>query len=492
MRPRRWVMTMLVLTVLLAPARAVGALATVERFPASSADGLAASPDGALWLTWNGGALHLGLRGEVQETLLPNVYGLDWRVPLTPLADGSMAYVAERFAAPGVFLPVLVRLSPDRSPRVTSLAPIEQEAVYGEAIAPDGSVWIAHACADRLTHVAPDGAVTTVRLRHLGGCDGDRSLTESDSAVAIGGDGTVWLVNRCQGRVAKIPLVGAVREWRLLRACAGVRSDPTTMAIRPSDDGALRIPDAEIDRAGRLRQKAGRPPDAVTRGDVRWWVQRAAIVRRAADGARHIRVGGGRTILSWSVGPDERLWFVAGVVHDDVGSWWTTAAEVGATDRDGHVDRQALTSMVPGSDVVFHSPPLMTAAADGSLWITGYVAAGSPSTSILRLVPSDPAPRGSVRTTPTRVLARRGPFVWLQLVCDARPGAYCTGRAHLAGGRGGAAPFAIPGREARPVRLVLGSAQRRTLRLRGGVRLGVVVRTRNGITTRHVLRLTER
>lgn len=487
-------MTTLVLAVLLAQARAAGAagaLATVERFPASIANGLAGSPDGALWLTWNGGALHIGLHGQIQKTLLPDVYGLGWRVPLTPLADGSMAYVAVRFAKPGVFPPVLVRLSPDGPPRITPLTPIEQAAVHGEAIAPDGSVWISHACADRLTHVTPGGTITTVRLRHMG-CDGDRSLVESDSAVAIGGDGAVWLVNGCQGRVAKVPLVGAVREWRLLRACVGVPSDPTATTIRPSDDGALRLPDAEIDHTGRLHQRLGRPPDAVTHDGVRWSIQGAAIVRRAADGARRIRAGGGRTILTWAVGPDERLWFVAGVVHEGLGSWWTTGAEVGAIDRDGHVERQALPSVVPGSDVVFDHPPLMAAAADGSLWITEYVASGSPIESILRLMPSDPAPQMGVRAMPTRVIARRGPLVWLQLVCDARPGAYCTGSARLAGSRGGPAPFAIPGRQARPVRLVLGSAQRRTLRSSAPVRLVVVVRVRSGITSRRVLRLSAR
>jgi len=384
-----------------------------------------------------------GPRGVVALGTLPTV-----------LADGSLAFGGELlYDDAGVVRDrtahVLVTL-PRRGPaRAVRLSNSGADATWSAtAIAPDGAAWRARVCGGLLSRTAPDGTETRIHLPPQR-CRAE-VVARHNAAFAFGPNGAVWVASLCQAWIARVPLVGRARTWRLSER-PRCRTDYDELHQPPprlltTADGGLRFANGRIDSYGRLDlDSRGLVPDAIGPDGAEWRVTPRAINRRSRSGrVTRTSVPGGdepfgdgpRQFVGGTIGPDGRFWYLSGVPVDEQSLGWHNAwMHVGAVDAAGHMVDQPLPDG-EGADVA-----MQPVAAAGAVWLNAPRAALR-----VRVRPSGP-PIPEARAT--HFLARRGATVWIQLRCNASPGTFCNNVVGLSVSWGRVAVhrarFAIPG-----------------------------------------------
>lgn len=472
---------LLVVTALLAsgsvaPVAYAQPLADVVRYPPVGLE-IASGPDGKLWEV---GGLRVGwldALGRLTQAAAsggsPTSTG-----PLVSLADGSMAFVALFGSSASNFHLGVVHLRSGMSPRVSPV-PIKLIRVPAQtALRPDGTLMIDDLCHNSVIEVASGGVVTRVQLRRR------RCVGEGGGAIAVGEDGTTWVMNGCDGRIVRIPLVGRPRQWSITplpQYCApdSPHYIPLELSIEPTPNGGLLTPDLRVSASGSLTFAKSNLPIAQTPDGSVWTNLDGKLVQRTPGGK----------VQRWpwpaiaaTAGPDGRLWYTRArvVINPDVklnpgvnGSYWSAwDVRVGAIDaRSGNVTEQPLAPY--GAERV-NSPilvaaPTMVAGPDASVWLTENQAVNGTFSQVLtRLTPPS---SGSVRppiATAVRILGHAGDLLWLQLRCAGRPGRYCVGTAtlatsHLKLGRP-TATFSVSAGSSQPVPLRLAARARRSLR----------------------------
>ena len=175
----------------------------------SEIQSLVAGPDGGAWISVKRRAGYAigraGPAGGFRTTAVED--GLNGAAALGP--DGQAWF--------GAFLGALVRA--DGTGNVTRLGPSDD---FVEAIGtgPDGTLWSAAGDARRITHVKPDGVVTTTALS-LPGCRIERSFTDIQRAV----DGAMWLADIGCGNLIRVAPDGTRRVVDL-----GIEESPDALA----------------------------------------------------------------------------------------------------------------------------------------------------------------------------------------------------------------------------------------------------------------------
>ncbi len=359
------------------------------------------------------------------------------------------------------------------------------------ALTPDGTVWSARTCADRVTRVTARGAVRSFTLSGLGCRAVDEWVTpEAGQRILPSADGSVWVVNRCQGRVARIDPQERVREWRIGSYCTEddeVRVLPTRAQV--DADGSLRLDGLRIAPGGapqRLPQLT--VPDATTADGSEWTIRgdgRAIEQRTPAGETREIALSppGGPPLHAWRLlGGATALWFV--------GSDTALGSVVAIAPRSfGTITPAGVVTARPLADIRSAWPdavPTLAAGPDGRAWTVIDAATRLNEPVLTWLTRFDVGqPPATARPRVRRVLGRAGQRLWLQLACAAPPGRYCEGRVALAGARGRAAlpapaPYLVAGGTRAALAVRLTPATVRALRGVRSPKLRATVRDRSG------------
>lgn len=398
--------------------------------------------------------------------------------PSAALADGSLGYVAAPTRGDRRW--AVARLRADGGAETRRLAVDADRTAPWPSLAPDGSVWIADSCRDRLARVAPSGRVQRFRLRSVGCAHVDDWIRPVDAqAIRRGVDGSTWLVNQCQGRVARVDRHDRVREWRVRSFC----SERGDLSVRPSQvvveaSGGLRLSGQRITASGAVRS-APALPDVVTADGSGWTLSADgdAIELVRGDGTQQRLVVqelvGRPYAVELVAGPDGRAWIVAGDWRRGELLWLLGGTTVAALSADGTVRIVPLPSWPVGDRAPRLGRPGATVGSDGAIWTREVGSSDARLWRVLRIA-SDVPVDGRVRARAVRALERRRERLWIQVACDAAPGRWCTGSARLADARGRSLlgdepPFAVPAGAREAIVLPLSSRARDTLR-RGAIR----------------------
>lgn len=497
---------LLVATALLASGSAASVayaqpLADVVRYSPVGLE-IASGPDGRLWEVDGLRVGWLDVLGRLTQGASPGKPPTSTG-PLVSLADGSMAFVALFGSSASDFHLGIVHLRSGTSPRVAPV-PIKLIRVPAQtALRPDGTLMIDDLCHGSVIRVSPGGAVSRVRVARrpctIGGGE----------AMAVGGDGTTWVVHACLGRIVRVPLVGRPREWSapLPQYCApdSPHYIPLELSIAPTARGGLLTPDLRVSASGRLTSVKSNLPIAQTPDGSVWTNVDGKLIQRGPSGK--VRRWPWQAIAA-TAGPDGRLWYTRAhveinpdaILNPNVGGLYWTAwdVRVGAIDpRSGSVTEQSLAPYGPDrvNSPILLAAPTMVAGPDNSVWLTeSREVDGAFSHLLTRLTPATAGPVQPTIAAATRILGRAGRVLWMQVRCAGRPGRYCVGTAtltarHLKLSRR-AATFSVPAGNSQPVSLHLTAKARRSLHPGTTVRAHVRTNTSTGwVRSQHVLRI---
>jgi virginiamycin B lyase len=334
--------------------------------------GLAATPDGALWIAASsrsdatvttiyrrppGGARQrvLDIGGRGTTSLLGTT-------PSGALLTARFEWQPERKSR-------VDRIEPDG--RVVTLTGFPAEGyalqIGGSDITSDGSMWIAEPSRHRIVRVAPDGAQSEFR----------RGLPESAAPAAVVGDGAggAWFTDYLDGLVGHVDANGTIRTLghgpipESTPALPVIASDGAVWyresfdwrrrLVRLASDGTLR----EFPSVGRGALLA-RGPDVLTS-------TLQGIVSVAPDGSvRMVSSSNGPSPPPGSQNADENGPVTNGVLFSyltgaatapDGSAWFATVGELQRVDRNGARRTVAVPGLTPDS-VAFD--------AKGTLWFT--------------------------------------------------------------------------------------------------------------------------
>jgi len=425
------------------------------------------------------------------------------------LADGSMGLLMMTFderidgwVADGR---VLLHLTPGSGAVASKMTlPPEADEATAFAFAPDGAVWFADSCGDRLGRVAPNGYLSYVRLPRIG-CREEGGTAERGAMLAFDPKGALWFANLCVGRIDRISLVGRVREWRALRVgCGGWDAVRADAAVDPrggifyAASGGKGYGSGRI-RDGRLERFASYGTGVFTPDGALWRVLSGGIERRAADGSTRIR-GTGRVRAVSNLVPTRD-----GSVAVVFATYWRSDGNYDSHNTspgpdaylDGHVvvlhpDRSETSWQLPdgGADASSQlSAAYLALGPDGAFYVRERRVANPSfdgSARLLRALPADIAPPRSPTARVRAVLGRVRRAAWLQLSCGADLARFCVGTVRLT--RKGVSPaparFALAGRSRGAVPITLSGRALRLLRHGGKLRTVAEVRTDDGTVTR--------
>jgi hypothetical protein len=480
---------------------------------------LTPAADGALWgLEYGplGAAIdRIGAGGLLTRVTAPTGWSVGLHLDPLALQDGSVGMFLPNTASnqdPAHETHALVRFDRDTGAvsQVTTL-PSAAATAHGFTVAPDGAIWFAKSCEDKLGRIAPgSGRISYVRLPRLG-CGPRRTVRrERGAALAFDAKGALWLVNLCMGRIDRVSLRLHVREWRApLVSCPqpGTFDLPpaTPATIVPDPNGGIAYASRAIGAGsgrvhdGRRQRFPSYGAGVFTADGTLWRLVPRGIERRSPDGATlTFAVAHGLTWLS------ELTRTSTGGVAAVRASYWRSY------DGDSHNPPTpvylAPKIVVLANDGSESSIPLPDGGTDASAQLNSAQLARAPDGSfaigqgrfglggypylprLLRIVPDDLAPPPPPRASVRMVLGHLGRMVWLQLSCAADPARFCVGSATLTGASVASTPFALAGqtRGAVPVRLSIQAA--RTLRS-GRLRTTAVVSSDDAPTTRRALKL---
>lgn len=518
-RALAWASVGLLLACGAATAGGTAAAATVQVLMPKAFFGLSPEPDGALWGLeegpLGGGIVRIGSSGLLTQAPVDASWSLWsglWRPFVMP--DGTLAMflrhggsrLADGTQALARFDPATGALSQSAD------LPGPAATASGLAVAPDGAIWFARSCEDKIGRIAPGSSrITYVRLPRLG-CGAGRAVRrELGAGLAFDVRGALWLVNLCMGRIDRVSLSGRVREWRTpLISCpppgafelpvalpATIELDPNggiSYASRAMGGGSGRM------RDGRRQRFPSYGAGVFTSDGALWRLVPDGIERTAADGTvRRFPEPPGEAQLTELV-PTR----TSGVAVVRARYWREYGGDSHNPPTPVYLDPTLAVVAPDGSE---SSTPLPDGGADAPWQVSGAAVALSPdgsflvgeglvgpdgysySSRTLRVTPDVPAldrtPAAFVRT----VLGRVDRTLWLQVSCAADVARFCVGTTMLAGpGTAGvAAPFAIPGGQRRAVSLRLGAAAARILRRVGRLRVTAVVSSHGAPTTRRML-----
>jgi virginiamycin B lyase len=424
------------------------------------------------------------------------------------LPDGSMGLLMATFdgrtdgwVADGR---VLLRLTPGGgvvAPNLELPSDAEQATVF--AFAPDGAVWFADSCGDRLGRVAPNGYLSYVRLPRIG-CRKEGGTVERGAVLTLDSKGALWFVNLCVGRIDRVSLAGRVREWRALRVgCDSWEGVRTAVAADPrggiffTASGSENYGSGRV-RRGRLQRFVFSDNGVFTPDGALWRVLPGAIERRGPDGSIRIRgTGRVRPVSNLVPAPGGGVAVVLATYWRSDPNYDTHNPRVGV---DAYLDGRVVVLQADGSETSWPLPDGGTDAPsqlsdaylalgpDGAFYVRELRVAGSDfarSLRLLRLVPDDLAPPRPPAARVRAVLGRVGRVAWLQLSCAAELARFCLGTVRLKGkGVPNPARFALAGRSRGAVPVALGEQVQRLLRQREKLRMVAEVRTDDGTVTR--------
>lgn len=510
----------------LAPAVAGAATADaprLESFEVSRyAIDLAAAPDGGVWATdWMADhrnereVVRFASDGRRHAVRLASDAGAFNRTlsGFQALPDGRVGLVVGRSregrSGEHTYEVALARLGTrsDR-PRLSSL-PQPSRRGSGFAIAPDGAVWWGRACDDAVYRRAPGGRLARFALRRRG-CRG--STYRPPSAMAIGPDGSAWLFDLGQSRVARIDVRGRIREWRTdrWRVDYGAESEP--ILVPDPRGGGAAFADrglsgivGRITPAGRMISLSGSADDgdfaaalAFEPDGTLWRSVPGGLMRMSPKGGRQTHVATPRAdVAGLALARDGAPWFTAGVFHWEAGSsgygGWFDEPVLGVAGPDGVSGSWPFTAAAAGSrGVALRGRDTMqqtdlVLGPDGALWATvvDFTRRGT-----ARMVRATPAGLAAARRPVVRVrrtIARTARGAWLQLACAADAGRFCRGNVRLGAGR--RVLFVVAGGQRGTVRVTLARRARRVLRRSGVLRTRAVVRAAGAGTSRSPLTL---
>jgi streptogramin lyase len=460
-------------------------------------------PDGSSWgnaYDPSGGVriIRVGAAGLLSRTDPPTGGSLDLRNGgMLVLPDGAVAAFLRASSAPAL---VRFDAATGQAARVTRL-PASAEGAYGLAVAPDGAVWFARSCEDKVGRVLPGSdRVEHVQLPALG-CGTLAKGRELGARLAFDSNGALWLVNLCMGRIDRIGLSRRVREWRAPGiACDDYYGVRTTIAVDPHGGVSYAARGGFGAGSGRVhdgrRERFDNYGAGVFTGDGALWREvLRGVERRDPDGTRTLV----RTPATLSDLVPTRG---GGVAVVGASFWRSYGGDSHNLPTPAYLDTHILSISPDGAQTAYALPdggtdaPWQVSGANLSLGPDGafYVGEGlvsldglGYSSRLLRAIPDTLEPPAAPIARVARTLGRVGRTVWLQLSCGAEPGRYCIGTATLGGSNiAHAARFAIAGqaRGAVPVRLDWRGA--RTLVRRGELRAPAIVRS-GGTETRRSL-----
>jgi streptogramin lyase len=262
------------LLALAAPTRAATLTPTITEHalsPSSHPVGLAAGPDGALWITqWSSNAIgRTTLAGVTTPYTLPTPDAQATAITLGP--DGNLWGAESQGNA-------IARITPTGTATEFPL-PTAGSAPASIVAGPDGQLWFTESSVARIGHMKPPaGAISEITLASGAqpqgiavGADGNLwvalsgtnaiarvtpagtvisfpvpTLAASPFAVTAGPDGNVWFTERTAGRIGRITPSGTITEFPLPSSS----SAPGTIAAGP--DGALWFAEATGNAVGRI------------------------------------------------------------------------------------------------------------------------------------------------------------------------------------------------------------------------------------------------
>lgn len=452
---------------------------------ASRGGAFAAGPDGATWsfeLLENGQPVvsRYGRSKRLSRVDLPVLVDGEL-TPLTPQADGGMAFLAGRWRGDD-----LTRLRIDASGRRASAVALPRGARTADAfaIAASGEVWWIDSCADSLYRWRPGMRPARVQLPPAN-CEAGGS-----SALTVGPDGAVWLANMRQGRIVRRDARGRVRQWHVTQAGdaylgVAIVTDPRGGSAAFTDGSPWGESAGLITRSGRVvRTPVGNA--AFGPGGMLWRTAAGRLVWRNARGESEALALASRVDpIAVAIGRDGTPWFTTGRYQAPPSSeTWFDDIAIGTVHAGAFVSWPAIEDGGPLRQ--FENAPPLTLGGDGALWTRAY--ARWNVGRVVRIVPPGlRTPRKPVARV-TGLLARNGRTVVLQVRCAAERGRFCRGTVGL-GGSAKAVRYVAPGQSGAAVSLTLTRRAAQRLRRRGALQVGAQVSSAGGGTTRATVRL---
>lgn len=337
--------------------------------------------DGALWASAAGGGT---VRVADDGSLRRFADAPGWREHLIALRGGDVAaVVAGTRGKEVVTLRRGGRRSVRRLPFATRAATV--------AVQPDGTVWYARSCDDRLVRVAVGGRLHRVRLPRLGCRFVDEWETpQASETIVRGADGATWLANRCQGRVVRVDRRDRVLVRRLPSACSEDVSgnvQPTRALAERS--GALRLDGYRIGARGVVRRVPGLTVPTLAVGGAEYTAtagEREVAVRTPAGVPTTATTA--EPLHTLFASGDGRAAFTSGAWQKPrpYQLWSPLPTTLGAISANGTVVQRTLPEW-PG---VVYTAGLAAPGRDGFVWVVqrGNLA-GQPDAGAVRAVRLD-------------------------------------------------------------------------------------------------------
>ena len=207
------------------PARHRPALECLESLQLLS--GIAAGPDGNLWLAGGGMIRRLSLDGTATDFALPTLTSR--ALAITPGPDGNLWFTEADQGFLHFFDGKIGRITPDGT--ITEFDIPTPHAMYpgspgGITAGPDGNLWFTEPLGGQIGRITPDGTVTEFPLP----TPNSLGFTEE---ITAGPDGNLWFPEGQRNQIGRITPDGTLTEFALptpsfdpMHATPGITAGP--------------------------------------------------------------------------------------------------------------------------------------------------------------------------------------------------------------------------------------------------------------------------